>query len=123
MSPFYAAGAGLVVGCAAGIGATAWAMNALVLEPAVHTHAAVTVSIDTQVLDTLRRGNVADAAEMLEYYLDESVVTLRDFGPASMDDADRKILARMASYRKQFPRASSRPDVDRAVDDFLKPYL
>ena len=120
MSPLYAAGAGLLVGCAAGIGATAWAMNEYVVDPALHTHAAVNVSIDTQVLDTLRRGNAADAAEMLEYYLDENTLTLANVGAPAMDDPDRKILARMAAYRQQFPRHSSRPDVDHAVDDFLK---
>jgi len=100
MSPLYAAGAGLLVGCAAGIGATAWAMNEYVVDPALHTH----------------------AAEMLEYYLDENTLTLANVGAPAMDDPDRKILARMAAYRQQFPRHSSRPDVDHAVDDFLKQY-
>jgi hypothetical protein len=122
MSPRLAAGAGLVVGCAAGIAATAWAMNSWVVDPLVHTHAAVAVSVDTQVLDTLRRGNTPGAAEILEYYLDENLVTLRGIGARSMDDTDHKILAHTAAYRRQFPRASNRPDVDKAVDDFLKQY-
>jgi hypothetical protein len=122
MSRLLDAGGGLVAGFAAGIAATAWAMNALVVDPLVHTHAAVAVSVDTQVLDTLRRGNAPAAAEMLEYYLDENVLTLDHLGVGAMDDTDRKILAHTAGYRRQFPRASTRPDVDRAVDDFLKRY-
>jgi hypothetical protein len=121
-SRLLAAGAGLVVGCAAGVGATAWAMSEFVVDPVVHTHAAVIVSVDTQVLDTLRRGDVPGAAEILEYYLDENVMTLRNFGAHSMDDTDRTILAHTASYRRQFPRASNRPDTDQVVDDFLQRY-